>query len=187
MLSNQQKHVGKPALIPVLSCEDCHTVSLKAAPPTHHENEVNISRARRDGASLASSSSSEIANFTVNYLGEKTAKATHREKKEAINPDLKQGIETSSYLLRYDYFTVNVGHFRPSILRMSRRNPGRRSVPSSMIAIHRSDFTGYVNLMQQDVAERTPDASRSPVWAMRSRVFLAKAPAWIYPLMISNT
>jgi hypothetical protein len=56
-----------------------------------------------------------------------------------------------------------------------------------MIAIHRSDFTGYVNLMQQDVAERTPDTSRSPVWAMRSRVFLAKAPALIYPLMISNT
>src|SRR4249920_2900330 len=56
-----------------------------------------------------SSSSSEIANFTVNYLGEKTAKATHPKKKRAIDPDLKQGIETSSYLLRTTTLPLTLG------------------------------------------------------------------------------
>jgi hypothetical protein len=78
---NQQKHSRKPAVIPVLSCEDCHTVSLKAAPPTHQENE-EISRDLGVTARGLLLFPSEIANFTVNYLGEKTEKATHPEKKE---------------------------------------------------------------------------------------------------------
>jgi hypothetical protein len=65
----------------VLSCEDCHTVSLKAAPPTHQENE-EISRELGATARGSLLFPSEIANFTVNYLGEKAAKPTHPKKKE---------------------------------------------------------------------------------------------------------
>jgi hypothetical protein len=52
----------------VLSCEDCHTVSLKAAPPSHQEDE-EISRELGVTARGSLLFPSDIANFTVNYLG----------------------------------------------------------------------------------------------------------------------
>jgi hypothetical protein len=67
---------------------------------------------------------------------------------------LKTGNRNVVVSTSYDYYTVNVGHFRPSILRMSRAESGPAVCPVLMIAIHRSDFTGYVNLMRIQKSRR---------------------------------
>ena len=112
---------------------------------------------------------SEIANFTVNCLDKDLRKQP--SEKRSDRPRLETGNRNFVVSTSYDYFTVNVGHFRPSILRMSRRNPAcSLSCPHDPHPwIH---DIGYALPMQRDVVlGETPDASRRSAPTMQLRAY----------------